>query len=383
MPILIQTQKMKKILFDMSFVKGNSYSGVGKYAFRILNYIAEQNQEHNYTLVLNIMGADRIRKLYPRFDYVVIGSEKLSKIPLVRSLFLARDFKKTVDRSDSDLVFCPWGNIITCLKTRKKKISVIHDVQLRIDTRGIRRLMYKTIDDLVVANSDKIITISDFSKRQIRSFYPSLTDADVISLSNMVDVSAEAADSPIVDGNYILYVGRICAQKNVITLVRAFAKAVPALKGYKLVLVGHKNRYFEDAIAPEIDKLNISENVEVVESCSEAELSTLYKYAKIFAFPSLREGFGAPPLEAALQCVPVISTKCDSLAEVTMDMLYYYSDPMDAGELANKMVEVASSPPSKPKLEEIKEKVLENYSVSVVGKRITDYITDYNAKLTK
>ncbi len=73
-----------------------------------------------------------------------------------------------------------------------------------------------------------------------------------------------------------------------------------------------------------------------MQNCSEADLTNYYRYADLFVFPSLREGFGSPPLEAAILKTPVLTSIKDSLGEVTRGLLYQLDDPCDEHEMASK-----------------------------------------------
>lgn len=370
---------MKKILFDLSFIRSNYFTGVAKYAYRILDYIVESGLAKNYILVANVLSENFIRSTYPQFECVAIGHKSLSSIPLLKTLDLILDFNLKLAKIDSNLIFCPWGNVISCWRNKKRLISVVHDMQFRIDGTWRSRFIYACIDDLIVKNSSVIVTISEFSRRQILSFYPNLKGRIVV-LGNSVSVKEGAHGGSLVEGNYILYVGRLSKMKNVLTLVKAYARLSEKLPDYRLVLVGKKNDYWTGVLAPEIDKCNLSGRVKLIESCSEAELSALYASAKLFVFPSLREGFGSPPLEAALLRTAVISTKCDALEESTLGVLNYYENPLDDAELADKIMEVLSNYPSREQLENARREILSNFSVSVVGKRICDYLIEYNRK---
>jgi glycosyltransferase involved in cell wall biosynthesis len=64
------------------------------------------------------------------------------------------------------------------------------------------------------------------------------------------------------------------------------------------------------------------------------ELGDLYRGASLFVFPSIFEGFGLPPVEALGFGLPVITTRCASLVEVTRGLADYVDNPHDVDELA-------------------------------------------------
>lgn len=362
-----------KCLFDLSFIRYNIYAGVSKYAYRILDYVVEANKTGEFVLLLNSISEKQIREWYPQFEYIVIGSGILKKIPIIRTLALSVKFKRIVNQTSCDVVFCPWGNEISCLPVDKVKISVIHDLQLRLDLKGINLWIHKQIDDRVMKYSDKIVTISEFSKNQILSFYPNAPKDFVISLGNSVSVN-EYKGKRLLDEDYILYVGRICKMKNVETLVKAFCLIHPEIPNTKLVIVGKRNDYWYHEILPILEKYNCVNRVNIVENCSENDLTLWYRYAKLFVFPSLREGFGSPPLEAAIEMCPVLSSTCDSLEEVLMNKVYTYSNPCNEQELGKCIYTILKSDIVLADLRKIRDFYISNYSVEVIGKRIYNYL---------
>lgn len=369
-----------KCLFDLSFIRYNLYAGVSKYAYRFLDYIVQSRKTDEFVLLLNSISEKQILDWYPQFKYVTIDSGIFKKIPVFRTLVLTYKFKKIADKTDCDVVFCPWGNEITCLKINKKKISVIHDLQLRIDLSGINLWIHKLIDNAVVKYSDKIVTISEFSKKQILSFYPKLNNDFVVSLGNSVSTN-DYEGTRLLEDKYILYVGRICKMKNIITLVKAFTNIHKQLNSYKLVIIGKRNEYWYNEILPIIESAHIKDKVYVKEDCSDQELTMWYRYASLFVFPSLREGFGSPPLEAAIEMCPVLSTTCDSLKEVLMDQVFTYSHPCDAKELGEIIISILEkNTPSKEHLEKIKDIYIQNYSIQKIGNNICDFIYNITKK---
>lgn len=365
-----------KILFDLSFIRLDLYTGVAKYAYRILDYVVSSNQCGNFKLLLNVASEQQIRAWYPQFDTMVIGRRGLLKIPIVRTLWCMFEFPRVVNRSGCDTVFCPYGGSINCLNTMVKKITVIHDLQLQVDLKGVSKILPKMWDDAVVKNSDAIVTISEYSKNQILSFYPKL-QGRVFQLSNSVSINQNDIVDLQVTYHYILYVGRLSEKKNVLTLLKAFNRIKDKIKDRKLVIIGKSNSYWENTLVPYIENQGLSEKIILVQSCSEEELTAWYKKADLFVFPSIREGFGSPPLEAAILGIPVITSLADSLKEVTMGLLNSYNNPIDYEELSNKMLAVLTNPPTKECLEEIKKKLLAKYSLEIIGRQICNFIYNY------
>ncbi len=117
---------------------------------------------------------------------------------------------------------------------------------------------------------------------------------------------------------YLLYVGSLGPHKNVGTLLRVFRKLKHASRmPHQLVLCGRAfwGRTVVDAAQ---DLIAVGDCV-VVDFIPAPDVPYLYHGAEAFAFLSLYEGFGLPPLEAMACGVPVVSSSAGSLPEVVGD----------------------------------------------------------------
>jgi glycosyltransferase involved in cell wall biosynthesis len=172
-----------------------------------------------------------------------------------------------------------------------------------------------------------IIAISESTKRD----YVALLGADparihVIypGIDDRFGMTTDQAMSEIVLSRhgirrpYLLYVGTLGPHKNVGMLVRVFrrlkrARGLP----HQLVLCG-RARWGRDVVDAAQDLIGAGDCV-VLDFVPATELPHLYRGAEAFAFLSLYEGFGLPPLEAMACGVPVVASNAGSLPEAVGD----------------------------------------------------------------
>jgi glycosyltransferase involved in cell wall biosynthesis len=144
---------------------------------------------------------------------------------------------------------------------------------------------------------------------------------------------------------FVLYVGDINWNKNILSLVTACEKAHE-----KLVIVGKQAATIDsmDLSHPELRhlvefKLHISTNVIRLGFVSTEDLVSIYNLATVYCQPSFAEGFGLPILEAMSCGTPVVCSNTSSLPEIGGDAVLYFS-PDSVDEIAGAISRVKSSP---------------------------------------
>lgn len=139
----------------------------------------------------------------------------------------------------------------------------------------------------------------------------------------------------------ILCVASALAHKNVPRLLDAYAQRFGGVAyGPALVVAGHagleQSKLEEQAAA-----LGIIDSVRFTGWVEKADLEGLYGVADVFAYPTLREGFGLPVLEAMARGVPVACSNTSSVPEVAGDAAETF-DPTDTaaiGEVVSRVLE--------------------------------------------
>ncbi len=138
---------------------------------------------------------------------------------------------------------------------------------------------------------------------------------------------------------YLLTLSTLEPRKNLDAVIRAFFRLAreERLPDLHLVLVGTRGWDYGRIFAELGPEAPLARRVVVTGFAAEEDLPALYSDARLFAYPSLYEGFGLPVLEA-MQCgVPVVASRTSSLPEVVGEAGLLV-DPRDEAALAEAML---------------------------------------------
>lgn len=157
---------------------------------------------------------------------------------------------------------------------------------------------------------------------------PAVPAADVQALRRDLDLP----------GRYVLWCGTHEPRKNLATLLRAFELLVAGGEDVDLLLVG------PEGWGPQTrPPAAVAARVRTAGFLPPARLHAAYAGAAAFAFPSLREGFGMPVLEAMAHGVPVVTSAGSAMAEVA-DGAAVLVEPRDPDAVAEGLREVLGEP---------------------------------------
>jgi glycosyltransferase involved in cell wall biosynthesis len=191
-----------------------------------------------------------------------------------------------------------------------------------------------------IQRADRILADSESTRRDVLEVYK-VPPEKVFVLYSGVDDQFFPVTDPILTRRtldhyglgglpYILSVGTIQPRKNYDRLVEAVQRLhQPDLH---LVIAGGKG-WLDSPLYARVKELGMKERVHFLGYVPDQDLPVLYSSARIFAFPSLYEGFGLPPLEAMACGAPVVCSNRSSLPEVVGDAGVLV-DPYDVDEIA-------------------------------------------------
>src|SRR5262249_43237029 len=146
-------------------------------------------------------------------------------------------------------------------------------------------------------------------------------------------------------GRFVLYAGNIKPHKNLDRLIAAFGilKQRPGHEDLKLLIIGDEiNKY--GSLRRRVESAGVRHDVRFFGFVPDSTLSALYRLASVFAFPSLYEGFGLPPLEAMASGTPVVTSRISSLPEVVGDAAVLV-DPYSVEDIADGLARVLGDEP--------------------------------------
>lgn len=324
--------------------------GLGRYTQKLIENLERIDRNNQYFVFLRRHNFDDYVPQNSNFQKVLADYQWYTLSEQIR-------FPKLLNSYKLDLVHFPHFNVP--IFYFKKFIVTIHDLILlhfptrRSSTLGpflyaIKFWAYKLVIHSAIKRSNRIITVSEFTKNDILENYPYIPQEKIV-------VTYEACEeycmvSPKKDKEilarygiikpYLLYVGNAYPHKNLERLILAFEKIKKGKKDLSLILVGNEDYFYR-----RLQKLVQEKNIPAVNFpgyVPDHELDILFHNALAFVWPSLYEGFGLPPLEAMASGTPVISSNHPCMKEILSDSACYF-DGKNVSDIVKVMNKVISN----------------------------------------
>ncbi|MFA6973596.1 MAG: glycosyltransferase family 1 protein [Parcubacteria group bacterium] len=259
-------------------------------------------------------------------------------------------FAFEIRRDKIDALWMPMHNMPILCSGKTKTTVTIHDLAFKHFPESFPKidlLKLNFLTDLAVRRSDRIIAISEATKRDILDSYPKIEaekikviyhgfSPDVYALARNLEKEKEIKNCLGIKGNYILYFGAIQPRKNLEVLIAAFNQLKKeTFPDLQLVLAGEK-AWLSAKTIEMAQKSPFAEDIIMPGRLKFDDLGHLCRGAGVFVFPSLYEGFGIPVLEAMAAKVPVVCANNSSLPEVGGEAAVYF-DAANCADLAGKI----------------------------------------------
>jgi glycosyltransferase involved in cell wall biosynthesis len=322
--------KAKRVAVDLRMVGAHPH-GIARYALGIWNGLPAADDIH-FTAFCSAEGAHWVRSLRPGDELVTARRRFLSPF---EQFELPRLLARGIDLLHATSFSVPALSSVPLVLS-------LHDathLSLPQFASAAALLYHRTVVRRAARRAVRVLTSSVFSAQEIQRHYGVPSDRILIA-PDAVELPAPSV-LPVIPATangepYLLYVGNGKPHKNVEVIVRAhglLSNPPP------LLLCGEGLERF---VRPGIHHLS---------AVGDGELLALYRGASIFLFPSLMEGFGLPPLEAAANGAPVLVADSSALGEIWKDVAPLLP-AQDAGAWAEAIAALLADPAARGALAE-------------------------------
>lgn len=249
-----------------------------------------------------------------------------------------------LNRGKLDVFFTP-GHYAPRFCPTSLVMSIMDLAFLRFPRQFRKRDLYQLINwtKRSVQQADHILTISEFSKKEIIHSYNYPANKITVTYPGVKKLNAQNVKIlekyKIERNKYFLYIGTLQPRKNLIRLIKAFNILISQYPGNRLVIVGKKGWLYEE-IFDQVKKLGLEDKVVFTGFVEEKEKQALLSQALALALPSLYEGFGLPVLEAMAVGCPVIVSHNSSLVEIVGEAGLYIDNPLSVPLIQKAMVKM-------------------------------------------
>lgn len=362
---------MAHIVIDARIIS----SSTGRYVERLLHYLQDIDTRNHYSVLVRKKDKGYWHPTNPNFAIRVADFDNYS-------LAEQTQLRSMLDDLQPDLVhFCMPQQPIGY---RGKTVTTFHDLTL-IKTYNsdknwlvfhLKQLVGKYVFRRVARQTDHIIAISQYTKKDLQAFTP-ISDGKISVIYEAGETtSGDERPLALPFNKFLLYVGQQSDYKNIRRLGDAHQKLLSTHPELGLVLAGKKNaasekneRYFQD---------NRYKNIHFTDFVPDDQLNWLYANAEAYVFPSLMEGFGLPGLEAMAHNLPVISSNATCLPEIYGEAAVYF-DPLNSTDMATAIDAVISNETTKKRLIKAGQSQIKKYSWE---KMAQETLAVYEAVLT-
>ena len=338
--------------------------GVKEYIFNLLTNIVLLNINIEYIVYVSFDNYKYALDTLPK-KCRIKKTPFSSRNSIPRSLFENIFYRKEEKIEKFDIFHSPFFHSPKLKNT--KIIITVHDLRLYRYPKTYSFLRYIFLKYKVkesIRHADKIIASSIFTKQELIELCHIEQDKITVihlavnkkyfSVNTIENYEPDLSSHEIKPNDFILTVGHLEPRKNYGNLIKAFKKIN---KKIKLVIVGRKDHGY----CKILNLIKNNKDIYYLEFIDSQLLLWLYKNAKLFVFPSYYEGFGFPPLEAALFGTVSAVSNVSSIPEICGESVHYFN-PFDADDIAGTINSILEDESKITEKQKIHEKHLNNYS---------------------
>ncbi len=344
----------KKIIGIDARLYGSVGRGLGRYIKEVIDRIVDKidnplkggEGKNKYVIFLGKDNFKEFKTTNPNAKKVLCKTRWYSiKEQIVMPFFILKEKIDLMHFPHFNIpIFCPSRFIVTIHDLILTKFPTLRATTLYSILYKIKNLGYKVVISTAVHRSEQIITVSNFTRKDIIKQFKISANKIIVTYEG---ITKTIKYNPI-DNNeekvllwynikkpFLLYVGSAYPHKNLELLIKAFRNIRKRYPNLHLVLVGREDYFYQ-----KLKQANKQTPCIVFTGyVPDKDLRILYKNALAYVFPSIYEGFGLPPLEAIINHCPVVSSNQASMPEILGKSALYFN-PFKVKEIENKLKQI-------------------------------------------
>jgi len=232
-------------------------------------------------------------------------------------------------------------------------VLTLHDIIFLEKKQGGNRSIYQQLGRIyrrwvvprILPECRLIITVSDYERNKMLNSL-SLDPDTIVTIHNGLNpvFNPSCKDRAIVDKyiheeSYLFFLGNTDPKKNTLNTLKAYGIYLSRSTRKLPLLVADLDELVIDMMLSREGLSDIKSFIYYPGYIPNRDLPYLYSGAFVFLYPSLRESFGLPLLEAMASGVPVVTSSTSAIPEIAGDGALLI-DPSDPEAIASMLLEL-------------------------------------------
>lgn len=203
-------------------------------------------------------------------------------------------------------------------------ILTVHDIHFVTEGSQLLQQKLRKKFEEKLSRCNAIVYISEFAKKDTNLNFdiPDIPQYVIHNGNTITDTDIPEDYTPVVAVNtpYLFSIGDFSERKNFMSLVEMLRH----LPNYNLVLSGNDQSIYADKLKALVQSYNLDKRVIITGKIEDEAKKYYLQHCEAFVFPSHREGFGIPPIEAMRFGKPIFISNNTSLPEIGGEHAFYW-----------------------------------------------------------
>lgn len=262
---------------------------------------------------------------------------------------------KAIKKEKLDLVH--FTSNTASLSVNIPMVLTLHDI-IYMESISFSGTHYQNIGNLyrrfilprIIKKCDAVITVSHYEQERIANHFKLPNDkikvvynakSDAFKEIDNKDLLLDIRQKYSLPSEFILFLGNTAPKKNSKRLIHAYGLYAKKVTNPLPIVIADLSQDYIVSVLKEYNIQGIEDKIIVQDYILHKDLPAIYNLASVFIYPSLRESFGLPIIEAMACGTPVITSNTSSMPEVA-DNAAILINPLNVEDIANKLETLTS-----------------------------------------